>query len=77
MVRLARLATAGGAAICPPCRRGPGDLPALARAPRAVTPEKTRSWASLPGVALSLLSRRLGRATSCTINCVRSQEAWP
>ena len=32
MVRLARLATAGGAAICPPCRRGPGDLPALARA---------------------------------------------
>jgi hypothetical protein len=32
MVRLARLVTAGGAAICPPCRRGPGDLPALARA---------------------------------------------
>ena len=30
------------------------------RAPRAVTPEKTRSWASPPCVALPLLSRRLG-----------------
>jgi len=51
-------------AICPPRRRGPGDLPAIARVPGAVTPEKTSPRASWPRVALPslrLIEARSGR----------------
>lgn len=73
---LGRSPAATGTAICPPCGGGPGDLPALARVAWR-NPREDQVVASPPRLALPLLSRRLGRATSCTINGVRSREAWP